>query len=129
MSSKDTKESHPERHPVSKFFTNGFVQGVAVFIALAVAFSGKLDHHGTVVAILVALIIGSIGIYIHCSNTTVHKIVAGLLIVLWGAALWRFNDYLSDRPASVAQQPQSAAGSPQSHIPKTQTPENGASTK
>jgi len=92
----------PEKHPVYKFFTNGFVQGVAVFIALAVAFSGKLDSHGTLVAVLVAGAIGATGIYTHLSNTVRKRIIATFSIIVYGCLLWAFYSYLTSKPSALA---------------------------
>src|SRR5260370_13536452 len=98
MSTDIPSEGKPERHPVYKFFANGFVQGVAVFIALAVAFSGKLDSKGTLVAVLVAGTIGTIGIYAHCSKTMRQRIVATFLILVYGCVLFAFYSYLTSKP-------------------------------
>ncbi len=95
-------QGKPEKHPVYKFFTNGFVQGVAVFIALAVAFSGKLDSKGTLVAVLVAGVVGAMGIYAHCSNSARQRIVATISILLYGCALSAFNSYLTSKPTVSA---------------------------
>jgi hypothetical protein len=97
MSTDLAAKGKPEKHPVYKFFTDGFVQGVVVFIALAVAFSGKLDSKGTLVAILVAGAIGAIGIYTHCSSTVRRRIIAGLLILAYGCGLWAFYSYLTSK--------------------------------
>ncbi len=102
MSTDMAGQGKPERHPVYKFFTNGFVQGVAVFIALAVAFSGKLDSKGTLVAVLVAGAIGAIGIYTHWSNTVRQKVLAGLSILIYGCVLWAFYSYLTSKPSMSA---------------------------
>jgi hypothetical protein len=101
MSADMLGQGKPE-NPIHKFFTNGFVQGVVVFVALAVAFSGKLDSKGTLVALLVAAAIGAIGIYTHYSNTTRQKTVATFSILIYGCALWAFYSYLTSRPTVTA---------------------------
>lgn len=101
--SSTSDQKKPEKHPLNRFFTNGFVQGVAVFIALAVALSGKLDSKGTLVAVLAAGMIGAIGIYTHYSGTRRKKIVASFLILIYGCTLWAFYSYLTSKPSMGAQ--------------------------
>lgn len=98
----DVSEQGKSENPVHRFFTNGFVQGVAVFIALAVAFSGKLDSKGTLVAVLVAGAIGAIGIYTHLSTTVRRRIIAAISIVVYGCLLWAFYSYLTFKPVRSA---------------------------
>lgn len=68
-----------------------------MFIALAVAFSGKLDSHGTIIAILIAGAVGIIGLYTHIHSRTKQVFT----IVLYGIALWAFESYLV-KPNSVS---------------------------
>jgi hypothetical protein len=91
----------PQPNPVSNFFTNGIVQGSCVFIALAVALSGKISSLGSGVAILIALVIGVIGLYAHISNKTVRY----PLVVVWIIALGFFYSYLTDKPVTAQNSP------------------------
>lgn len=77
-----------------RFFLNGFVQGIALFIALGVSFSGKLDSKGTLVAVLLAGIIGAIGIWTHLSTTWWKKLVA---VAMYGCLLVAFYFYLTGK--------------------------------
>jgi hypothetical protein len=92
------QSKEPGKNPVHKFFANAFVQVVPVFIALAVAFSGKLDSKGTLVAVLITGVIGCIGIYTHCSSTPRKKILAAVSILIYVCALWAFYSYLTSKP-------------------------------
>jgi hypothetical protein len=52
-----------------------------VFMALAVAFSGKFDTTATTVTVVVAFLIGTYGIYSHCSKKSPQKVLALLLVI------------------------------------------------
>jgi hypothetical protein len=79
-----------------KFFANPIVQGVGAVIALAVALSGKLDHDGTVVCIVVAGIIGAIGIWGNSHQK--QKLAAiGVICVYW-VLLGGLGHYLTRVP-------------------------------
>jgi hypothetical protein len=96
MERKATQTALP-RNMASRFFGNVFVQAVAVFIALAVAFSGKLDARGTSVTILLAAAIGAMGIYTHVPR----RASATILVLVYGVALLTFYVYLTARPTST----------------------------
>lgn len=59
------------RSLAAKLLGNAIVQGVIALIALAVAFSGKLDAHAVLIVIFLAWAIGAIDIYSHGSKKTV----------------------------------------------------------
>jgi hypothetical protein len=88
----------------SRFLASPFTQGVSVLVALAVALSGKLDTAGTEIAVGIAFVIGAFGIYTHSSRTLRQKIIAGVLVLIYGAGLWRFNNYLITRAERLTQQ-------------------------
>jgi hypothetical protein len=91
-----------DKHWLNRFFRNGFVQGAGVCIALAVAFSGKLDSRGVLVMVLVAGAIGAIGIYTHCSSTPRKKVISAFLILAYGCLLWAGYSYLTFKPVVSA---------------------------
>lgn len=88
--------SEEHKSVASKFFANGFVQGVAVFIALAVALSGKFDIRGTAVALLLAAFIGSWGIYTHFIKGR------GVWVTVWCVVVLAFYGYLTNRPEGLS---------------------------
>lgn len=119
-----------------KFFANPYVQGVGVLIALAVAFSGKLDHNGTIVCIVLGGIIGLFGIWSHISRRVLRVVAMAAYLV----AIVVFALYLTAKPREVAadtaegsqprqvkleakNSPQGAATSQQS-APASQSPSN-----
>jgi hypothetical protein len=96
------EERSPEKGRPYRFFANPFVQGVGVVIALAVAFSGKLDQNGTVACIVVAAVIGSIGIWSHSRQ----KVLLLVIILAYCGVLWRFEKYLTTKEQAEIPQPQ-----------------------
>jgi hypothetical protein len=103
---QSTVEHTPPVNPSSifKFLSNPFTQVVLVLIPLAVAFSGKFDTTGTEVAIVIALVIGGVGIYSHLSKTIKLKIFAAILILVYGAGLWKLNNYLITKAGPLTKQ-------------------------
>jgi hypothetical protein len=94
---KHSEVSRPEIPlKIGLFLGNPFVQGVAVFIARAVAFSGKLDSSGTGITIVIAAIVGVIGIWTHISR----KLFALAFLLVSLAGLFLFNIYLTKREIS-----------------------------
>jgi hypothetical protein len=83
---------------------NPFLQVVSVLIALAVAFSGKLDTNGTQVGIVIAFLIGAFGIYSHQSRTFQQKVFSAVLIFAYGFGLWEFNRYLMAKGGPLTQE-------------------------
>jgi hypothetical protein len=82
------------QNALHRFFANPIVQGVGVVIALAVALSGKLDHGGTLVCLVVAGIIGAIGIW---GNSHQKLAAIGLICVYWVLLGW-VGHYLTREP-------------------------------
>jgi hypothetical protein len=94
-------EGRSQNNVFHRFLGNAFVQVVLVLVALAVAFSGKLDSQGSFVTILAAWLLGSVGIYTHVSGTAAGKKATGVLIVMYGLALWGFYKYLTTKPPQI----------------------------
>jgi hypothetical protein len=117
ISPKLHSANKPESSLVRKFFANAFVQAVLVFIALAVAFSGKLDTYGTTAAIFLGWGIGTIGIWTHCSNGRSQKIVAFVLIVAYSGVLRAFENYLTGKSPTTSA-PVTQPAPPSSEPPK-----------
>jgi hypothetical protein len=89
----------PERHPISKFFSNGFVQGVIFFIALGTTLSGKLDQKAVLIALVFAGAVGAFGIYTHTVNRTKWGAIA--LVTTFSACMVGLYFYLTAKHGSV----------------------------
>lgn len=83
---------------IHKFFANPIVQGVGVFLALALAFSGKLSQVGTRVCIVLAACVGIWGIWSHVRS----KRAAIFLTVVYIAALLWFAKFLTQSTTATA---------------------------
>jgi hypothetical protein len=91
----------PEKDKLALFFANPYVQGVGAIIALAVGLSGKTGVDGTIICIVVAGIIGSIGIWSHSTRKT----LAIILIVFYAALLFAAAKYLTAKSKEVGTVP------------------------
>jgi hypothetical protein len=98
MDSQLQEGRKPEKSLLYKFFANPIVQGVFVLIALAVAFSGKLDLNGTIVCIVLGGIIGLFGIWGHISRRVLRVVAMAAYLV----AIAIFALYLTAKPREVA---------------------------
>jgi hypothetical protein len=109
LQSRIDSKAKPSQPPsgFKRLLAGPYAQAVYVVLALAVAFSGKFDTRGTEIAIVAAFAIGAYGIYNHCSGTARQKIIAGLLILLYGSLLWKFNNYLIVRSGPLTNQQKS----------------------
>lgn len=83
---------------IHKFFANPIVQGVGVFLALALAFSGKLSQVGTRVCIVLAACVGIWGMWSHVRS----KRAAIFLTVVYIAALLWFAKFLTQSTTATA---------------------------
>jgi len=109
------EDRKPEKSPLYKFFANPYAQGVGVLIALAVAFSGKLDHDGTIVCIVLGGIIGLFGIWSHINRKPLRVIA----MVVYAIAIAIFALYLTAKPNEVAANNAASVNSSQQSSPPT----------
>jgi hypothetical protein len=91
---------------VARFFTNGFIQGIAMLLMLAVALSGKVDDRGVAIAVAIMFAIGVIGICTHWPRVRV-------LIVAWIVVVAMLYGYLTNKPrTSLTSSPGAAPSAP-----------------
>jgi hypothetical protein len=86
---------------IHKFFANPIVQGVGVFLALALAFSGKLSQVGTRVCIVLAACVGIWGLWSHLRS----KLIAIVFTIGYIAALLFLAKFLTQSTVAVPAAP------------------------
>jgi hypothetical protein len=86
---------------IHKFFANPIVQGVGVFLALALAFSGKLSQVGTRVCIVLAACVGIWGLWSHLRS----KLIAIVFTIAYIAALLFLAKFLTQSTVAVPPPP------------------------
>ena len=86
---------------IHKFFANPIVQGVGVFLALALAFSGKLSQVGTRVCIVLAACVGIWGLWSHLRS----KLIAIVFTIAYIAALLFLAKFLTQSTVAVPAPP------------------------
>jgi hypothetical protein len=107
LRTRQTSSHLPQFVAFRNFLGNAVFQVVCVLIALAVAFSGKVDNSATAVMGAIAFVVGAFGVYGHLPT----KVAAVVLIVVYGVCLWKFCDYLLTKagPLTVRQKTEMTA--------------------